>query len=124
MNLHTSALQRAKYLLVRWQYYENNINILDRYAKKNSIKFFKGLKQLETKEVKLLAERYYKSDEKIGFNKKIGEYTTVKPVPYENIARLVNESKQTIQEELKRIEKKLGYFIIEQSIQEDEHDSS
>ena len=96
-----------------WRYYERNIQELQRHAKVSAISLFKGLKQLESDEVKLLAERYYKSEDYTNYNESMGDYSTANPISYKTIADKYNRSEKAIQEELKRIERKLGVLIIE-----------
>lgn len=107
-------LQRAKFSLIHWPYYEKNIQELDYYPKISAVSFFRSLKQLEQEEVKLLAARYYKSKNPANYNERIGKYTTVIPVPFKEIADSMGLSQNAVQNELKRIEKKLWSIIVEQ----------
>lgn len=107
------ALQRAKFTLRHWRYYEKYIQDLLPYARVSALSLFKGLKQLEPEEVNWLAERYYKSTEGVNFNELLGDYSSYKPVPYKVVAESFNRSIDVVQNELKRIERKLGSFILE-----------
>jgi uncharacterized membrane protein len=95
--------------LRHWRY----IQELHDYAKISALSLFKGLKQLEPEEVKWLAERYYKSTEGCNFNELLGDYSTFKPIPFEDVAKVFNLPSDVVQNELKRIEGKLGAFILE-----------
>ncbi|WP_430598331.1 hypothetical protein [Enterococcus sp. AZ177] len=106
-------LQRAKFKLRHWRYYESHIQELQHYAKVSALTFFKGLKQLEPEEVNWLAERYYKSTQGCNFDELLGDYSTFKPVPFEEVAKIFNRPVDVVQNELKRIERKLGAFVLD-----------
>ena len=106
-------LQQAKFRLRHWQYYEKHIQELQHHARVSGLSFFKGLKQLEPEEVNWLAERYYKSTEGCNYDELLTDYRTFRPVPFEEIAKVFNRPVDVVQNELRRIERKLGSFIIE-----------
>lgn len=106
-------LQRAKNTLRHWRYYESNIQELPHYAKVSALSLFKSLKQMEPEEVNWLAERYYKSAEGANYDDLLGEYKTFIPVPYKKVAEVFKRPIDVVQNELKRIERKLGSFICE-----------
>lgn len=106
-------LQLAKFSLIHWKYYERNIQGLVRHSKTNALSLFKSLKKLQLEEVQLLAERYYKSENQSNYDRFSGQYQTVIPVSYKNIAETTNGSEKAIQNELRAIERKLGFFIIQ-----------
>lgn len=107
------ALQQAKYLLRQWRFFERNFQEMQGRVKTSALSLFKALKQLDKEEVNWLAERYYKSQNEAVYSEYLGEYTTVIPVPYIEIAKVFNCSEKTVQEELKRIERRLGFYILE-----------
>lgn len=106
-------LQQAKFRLRHWRYYEKHIQELQHHARVSGLSFFKGLKQLEPEEVNWLAERYYKSIEGCNYDELLCDYTTLKPVPFKDVAEVFDRPVDVVQNELRRIERKLGSFIIE-----------
>lgn len=107
------ALQVAKHLLRQWRFLERNFQEIQKYAQPTAIFFFKALKKLDSEEVRLLAERYYKSQQGACYSDRLGEYATIIPVPFKDVAKVFNRPEQTVQEELRRIERKLGFYILE-----------
>ncbi|MGF1917219.1 hypothetical protein [Enterococcus faecalis] len=113
MTRHNRETQSAKYALRHWQFYEENFQHLAGRVKKNAVCLFKALKQLRPEEARLLAERYYKSKQKANFSYRIGEYTTVTPRSYEEIATTLNMTEKQVGKNLRIVERKLGNIIIE-----------
>lgn len=108
-----NELQCAKYRLIRWRYYERNMQELKAYAKINALTLFKSLKQLEPTEINWLAERYYKSTVETKFNEALGDYETIKPVAYKKVSENFGTAEDVARSELRRIERKLGLLIID-----------
>ena len=107
------ALQIAKHLLIQWPFYERNFQELRGHVKSSALCLFKALKQLDSEEVKWLAERYYKSEQQANYSNRLDECTTIIPVPFKDVAKVLNRAEQTVQEELRRIERKLGFYIMD-----------
>lgn len=107
-------LQRAKHALIHWPYYEKNLQQLEYYPKIHAVSFFRSLKLLESDEVKLLAERYYKSKNQANYNEYTEQYMTIVPVSFKEISKYTDMSENVIQNKLKGIERRLGSFIMEE----------
>lgn len=100
--------QVAKYYLRQWGYLERNSHALDGLEKIKAVTFFKVLKSLESSELSLLAERYYYSTDYAKYNELVGDYGTVRTVPYDVMASKLNRSPKELQVELKAVQRKLG----------------
>lgn len=101
-------LRVGKYFCRHWRYFERNISIFKYTEKTSAIAFFKVLKELNENELRLLAERYYKSEVEYNFSKAKADYQTVKPVDYKTIAKKLGFTQTYVIEELKRCESKVG----------------
>ncbi|EGO7832339.1 hypothetical protein FH947_001907 [Enterococcus faecalis] len=107
------ALQLAKHLLIQWPFYERNFQELRGRVKSTALCLFKALKQLDSEEVNWLAERYYKSEREANYSERLDECMTIIPVPFKDIAQVFNRPEQRVQEELRRIERRLGFYIMD-----------
>ena len=107
------ALQIAKLLLRHWPFYERNFQELGGHVKSSALCLFKALKQLDSEEVKWLAERYYKSQQEANYSDRLDECMTIIPVPFKEVAEVLNRPEKTVQKELRRIERRLGFYILD-----------
>lgn len=104
--------QVAQHFSRQWGYFERNIQALGGMEKIKVITFFKALKELTAQDLSLLAERYYKSKDFTKFNELVGDYSSVRPVPFDVIADNIGQSPKDVQEKLRYVERKLGEAFI------------
>lgn len=106
----------GKFFLSRWKFYEENVEEFSQLSHyyKSAIRFFKCLKMLDRDELELLAQRWYVSNEGNLYSIDYDTYETIKPIPYEVIADIRDETVNEVQVELRRLEKKLGAFLFKE----------
>ena len=96
----------------QWKFDEKHLSQLSYHAKVGAISFFKALKQLEPREVELLAERYYKSEQRAKYSNAFEDYQTVIPVKINVMAEKLGIPEGKLKKEIYRIEEKIGEIIL------------
>ena len=103
----------GKSLFKSWQFFEKNIAVLKGVRRENAIFFFKALKQLDSEEIDLVSERYYKSDHPVNFNDFLGVHTGVRPVPFPVLVNKLGVNENQLKQRIRAIEIKLGNSVLD-----------
>lgn len=106
-----NTIYKTKYYLVRWRYYQENINALNEAGREQAMVLFKALNKLEKEEIELLASKYLQSDEQANYNEFIGAYETCVPITDEVLATRAGMKQSAYSKKRAKIEKKLFYHV-------------
>lgn len=103
----------VKFHLIRWRYYEEQRYQMEGTERENAVMFFNGLRQLSLEDQKLLAEKYYHSNEKANYDPKTKLHKTNVPIKDGVLCVKHNLSKEKYQHEMRLIYYRLEKEMLE-----------
>lgn len=93
----------VKFHLIRWRYYEDQRYQMEGTERENAVMFFNGIRGLSLENQKMLAEKYYHSNEKANYDPKTKLHKTNVPVKDGDLCVKHNLSKEKYQHEMRLI---------------------